>query len=56
VALHEVLCVDLEARHAADKRDAQVDSERHSPERTLGEAVQKPGHDEQDRGDQEARR
>jgi hypothetical protein len=34
-----------EARDASDVRRTVADSERHSPERTLGEAVEERGHD-----------
>jgi hypothetical protein len=34
-----------EARDASDVRRTEADSERHSPERTLGEAVEERGHD-----------
>jgi hypothetical protein len=44
-----------EARDASDVRHTVADSECHSPERTLGEAVEQAGHDEQRRGAQEAR-
>jgi hypothetical protein len=45
VSLGEVPWVDPEARDASDVRRTVADSERHSPERTLGEAVEEPGHD-----------
>jgi hypothetical protein len=45
VSLGEVPWVDPEARDASDVRRTVADSERHSPERSLGEAVEEPGHD-----------
>jgi hypothetical protein len=47
--------VDPEARDASDVRHTVDDGERHSPERTLGEAVEEPGHDQQRRGAHETR-
>jgi len=55
VPLGEVPRVDPEARDAADESHSVADRERDGPERTLGEAVEEVGHDEQCRGAHEAR-
>ena len=47
VALGEVPRVDPEARNTTDERHAVADRECHGPVRTLGEAVEESGHDEQ---------
>jgi hypothetical protein len=46
MALGEVRRVDPEARDASDVGITVDDSERSGPQRTLGEAVEEPGHDE----------
>src|SRR5215204_3155176 len=46
MALGEVPRVDPEARDASDVGITVAHTERSGPERTLGEAVEEPGHDE----------